>query len=136
VTSGKIQRRSIASRLKERARRRPSPVQLLALGLVAAGGIGSVLVVASSTSDAELGAIIWGVIAVIGWWFPLVAAALLVILAVLGAMASLALLFALALEEPGLPSAGPLLFWEVLLPVCCAVLFVGAHNQRAGRMPF
>jgi hypothetical protein len=117
-------------------RRSPSPLQLLALALVVVGGIGSVLIVATTTGEAELGGAAWALTAVVGWWFPLVAAALLVVLAVFAAMVSLVLLFALAVGEPGLPSAGPLLFWEVLLPVCCAVLFVGAHNQRAGRRPF
>jgi hypothetical protein len=123
------------SSTNRRPRYVPSPLQLLALVLVVVGGIGSVLIVATSTEEAELEGAAWALIAVVGWWFPLVASALLVVLAVLGAMASRTPL-RLGLEEPGLPTAGPLLFWEVLLPVCCAVLFVGAHNQRAGRMPF
>jgi hypothetical protein len=113
-------------------RRPPSPVQLLALALVAVGGIGSVLVVATTDEDAELGGAVWAVIALVGWWFPLIAAALLIVLAVLGGITAFVALF-VEYYEPGVPSFGSLFFWEFLLPIVCALLLVGAHRQGRGR---
>jgi NADH:ubiquinone oxidoreductase subunit 6 (subunit J) len=113
-------------------RRRPtSPLQVLALALVLAGGIGSLLVVAQTSQDAEIGGGAWALVAVVGWWFPLIAAGLLIIVAMFGLL--LAATAALVSQfEPGIGSPGPVLFWEFLLPVVCVVLFVGAHRQRMG----
>jgi hypothetical protein len=114
-------------------RRLRSPLQLLALTLVVAGGIGSLLVVAQTSEDAEIGGGAWALIALVGWWFPLIAAALLIILAMFGLMFAF-LAFLISLAEPGIGSPGQVLFWEFLLPVVCALLFVGAHRQRTGRV--
>ena len=117
-------------------RRRPtSPLQVFALVLVLAGGIGSLLVVAQTSEDAEIGGGAWALVAVVGWWFPLIAAGLLIIVAMFGLLlaATAALVSASELGYAG--SAGALLFWEFLLPAVCAVLFVGAHRQRMGPDP-
>jgi hypothetical protein len=44
------------------------------LALLLAGGIGSLLVVAQTSQDAEIGGGAWALVAVVGWWFPLIAA--------------------------------------------------------------
>jgi hypothetical protein len=65
-----------------------SPVQLLALELVLAGALGSVLVVTSNLHDSEIVAGTWAVVGVIGWWLPLFAAAFLMMGAVVGLLAA------------------------------------------------
>jgi hypothetical protein len=108
-----------------------SPLELLALGLVTAGVLGSALVVTSNLHDAEIVGGTWGAIGVIGWWLPLVAAALLVV----GALVGLAAAFVASLTAyyVGGPTFGQCFFWEFLLPVATALLFVAAHRQRTGR---
>jgi hypothetical protein len=114
-------------------RRRPtSPLQVLALALVLAGGIGSLLVVAQTSEDAEIGGGAWGLVAVVGWWFPLIAAGLLIIVAMFGLLLAAAAGLVSASELGYAGSAGALLLWEFLLPVVCALIFVGAHRQRMG----
>jgi hypothetical protein len=99
--------------------------------MVAVGAIGSSFVVATTTEDSEIGGGAWAVIAVVGWWFPLLAAALLVALALVG----LAMAFVQAFVEyyVGGPTFGQCFFWEFLLPVATALLFVAAYRQRTGR---
>jgi hypothetical protein len=108
-----------------------SPVELLALGLVTAGVLGSVLVVTRNLHDAEIVGGTWAMIGVIGWWFPLVAAALLVVGALVGLTA--AFVASVTAYYWGGPTFGQCFFWEFLLPVATALLFVAAYRQRTGR---
>jgi hypothetical protein len=112
-------------------RRYQPPARLLALGFVAAGVLGSVLVVTRTHGDAEVVGGIWAVIGLIGWWLPLLAAALLLI----GALAGLTAAFVTAITAyyVGGPTFGECFFWEFLLPIATALLFVGAYRQRTGR---
>jgi hypothetical protein len=108
-----------------------SPVELLALGLVTAGVLGSALVVTRNLHDAEIVGGTWATIGVTGWWLPFVAAALLVV----GALAGLTAAFVASLTAyyVGGPTFGHCFFWEFLLPVATALLFVAAYRERTGR---
>lgn len=118
----------------DRTRRRlPSPLQLLALALVAVGVLGSIFIVATSGEDAEIEGGAWALIAVVGWWLPLLAAALLLVLALLGLMMAFVQAF-LAYYDGG-PSFGQCLLGEFLLPVVAALVFVAAYRQRTARAP-
>lgn len=96
-----------------------------------AGVLGSALVVTSNLHDAEIVSGIWAVVGLIGWWLPLLAATILIV----GAVVGLFVAFVAAFTEYylGGPSFGQCFFWEFLLPVATALLFVGAYRQRTGR---
>jgi hypothetical protein len=106
-------------------------MELLALGLVMAGALGSALVVTTNLHDAEIVGGVWAAIGVVGWWLPLLAALLLL----LGALVGLTAAFAASLTAyyMGGPTFGECFFWEFLLPVAGALLFIAAYRQRTGR---
>jgi len=109
-------------------------LRLLGAGLVVLGGVGWIALAATTDepwSEAFVIAGIWIAVALLGWQAPLIAALLLFLGAVFGALGALLLTLAHGLEQIDVTNAHDnsgefwgYLGWWTVLPLVAALLFV------------
>ena len=118
---------------------------LLAVAPLAVGALGWLVLAATTDepwSDALIEAGVWTAVAVLGWFWPIAGAVLLVVAAAFGFFLALLVTFAESLMALGHKHSDVAawfwiyLGWWFVLPLLSAFLFLEARRERTGRDPF